>query len=361
MLTNASLTELTSLLALDYESLRQQGIAWLEKLAGKEWTDFNAHDPGITILEQVCYALTDLSYRINYDMEDLLSREGEDTYDSLYRPEQILVTKPVTLLDLRKLVIDVDGVKNAWFEPVTEPQPALFYIENPAFDTDVKVINLTDAEGASALILQGLYQVLIEKSPVTNRGSDAIIQDVSERLHAQRGLAVDFESIQVIATQPIQLQASIEIDPSADPDAVYLAILEKIAAYISPAVRFYTLEECLAQGKSIDEIFDGPLLDHGFIDNQELILLTRRKNLYVSDLIREIMDVSGVRMVEYVAFFKDGDGLNDTSLILDADKTPKLDVGYLNLTLKKRQLPIQLDARTLNAGQAKKCFTEYAF
>jgi hypothetical protein len=113
MLTNSALTGSTLTQVLDYESLRQQGIAWLEKLAGSEWTDFNAHDPGITILEQLCYALTDLSYRINYDMADLLSRDGENTYASLYRPEQILVTSPVTLLDLRKLVIDVEGVKNA--------------------------------------------------------------------------------------------------------------------------------------------------------------------------------------------------------------------------------------------------------
>jgi hypothetical protein len=229
MLTNASMTDISTSLVLDYESLRRQGIAWLEKLAGSEWTDFNAHDPGITILEQVCYALTDLSYRINYDMDDLLSREGEDTYDSLYRPEQILVTKPVTLLDWRKLVIDVEGVKNAWFEPVPEPHPVLFYIENPALESDdAKVISLTDEEGAIALTLQGLYRVLIEKSAILDRGSNDIIQDVSKRLHAQRGLSVDFESIQVINSQPIQLQASVEIDASADPEEVYVAILEKL-------------------------------------------------------------------------------------------------------------------------------------
>ena len=45
---------------LDYGTLRQQGIRYLERLAGKAWTDFNAHDPGITILEQLCYAITDL-------------------------------------------------------------------------------------------------------------------------------------------------------------------------------------------------------------------------------------------------------------------------------------------------------------
>lgn len=347
MLTDSSLTDTTTpTLAIDYESLRRQGIAWLEKLAGDEWTDFNAHDPGITILEQVCYALTDLVYRINYDMEDLLSREGEETYSSLYTPSQILVSKPVTVLDLRKLVIDVDGVKNAWIEPVTEPQPALYYLENPALENGIKLIGLTGGEDAAELRLQGLYRVLIEKSEALDKDSSTIVRDVAERLHAQRSLAVDFETIQVIDTQGVQLQTSIEIEQTADPDDVYLAILEKIAAYLSPTVRFYTLEECLEQGKPIDEIFDGPLLDYGFIDNQELIGLKRKKNLYVSDLIREIMDVSGVRMVEYVVF-NDSGKFNDTALVLDDDKTPKLDVSNCRLTLKKRQLPMQLDTEAL--------------
>jgi hypothetical protein len=346
MLTNPSLTDTTLTQALDYESLRREGVAWLEKLAGDEWTDFNAHDPGITILEQVCYALTDLVYRINYDMEDLLSRKGEETYGSLYSPKQILVSKPVTVLDLRKLVIDVEGVRNAWLEPITEPEPALFYLENPVLETGAKTIGLTGGESASKLSLQGLYRVLIEKSEALDKDSNAIVREVAERLHTQRSLAVDFETIQVIDSQGVQLQTSVEIDLTADPDDVYLAILEKIAAYLSPTVRFYTFEECLEQGKSIDEIFDGPLLEYGFIDNQELISLKRKKNLYVSDLIREIMDVSGVRMVEYVVF-KDSGSFNDTVLVLDEDKTPKLDVRNCRLTLKKSQLPMQLDTEAL--------------
>ena len=49
--------------ALDYAALRAAGLRHLERLAGHLWTDFNDHDPGITILEQLCYALTDVAYR----------------------------------------------------------------------------------------------------------------------------------------------------------------------------------------------------------------------------------------------------------------------------------------------------------
>ncbi len=49
--------------ALDFDFLRQEGIEHIQRLAGHRWTDYNHHEPGITILEQLCYALTDLAYR----------------------------------------------------------------------------------------------------------------------------------------------------------------------------------------------------------------------------------------------------------------------------------------------------------
>src|SRR5262249_24576430 len=52
--------------SMDYARLREEGLALLGRLAGAQWTDFNTHDPGITILEQLCYAITDLGYRTAY-------------------------------------------------------------------------------------------------------------------------------------------------------------------------------------------------------------------------------------------------------------------------------------------------------
>ena len=52
-------------ISMDYEQLRVEGIQHLEDLATFIWTDFNVHDPGITILEVLCYAITDLGYRAN--------------------------------------------------------------------------------------------------------------------------------------------------------------------------------------------------------------------------------------------------------------------------------------------------------
>ncbi|MEM6726783.1 MAG: hypothetical protein AAF598_22285, partial [Bacteroidota bacterium] len=50
----------------DYAFLRAEGIRLAQQLSGKIWTDYNHHDPGVTLLEQLCYALTDLGYRTDF-------------------------------------------------------------------------------------------------------------------------------------------------------------------------------------------------------------------------------------------------------------------------------------------------------
>ena len=43
-----------------------------QTLSGHAWTDYNLHDPGVTMLEQLCYALTDLVYRADFPVADHL-------------------------------------------------------------------------------------------------------------------------------------------------------------------------------------------------------------------------------------------------------------------------------------------------
>ena len=55
-----------------FTALREAGIAMLQTLCGETWTDYNLHDPGVTLLEQLCYGLTDLAYRTGFAAEDYL-------------------------------------------------------------------------------------------------------------------------------------------------------------------------------------------------------------------------------------------------------------------------------------------------
>src|SRR5882724_12463508 len=106
--------------AEDYTALRKKGIDQIAALGSDIWTDYNFSDPGITILEAVVYAITDLAYRTGFDVKDLLAPATltDDTWKQVfYTARQILHTSPVTIDDYRKLIIDVKGVRNAWVAP----------------------------------------------------------------------------------------------------------------------------------------------------------------------------------------------------------------------------------------------------
>ena len=109
--------------ALDYNALRTAGIQLLEQTASSKWTDYNIHDPGITTLELLCYILTDLSYRSSFSIPDLLATATDtanNTQKQFYSAKQIFTNKAVTINDYRKLLINIDGVKNAWLTKTTK-------------------------------------------------------------------------------------------------------------------------------------------------------------------------------------------------------------------------------------------------
>lgn len=101
--------------AQDYEFLRQEGMKYIEKLGNKLWTDYNAHDPGITILEVLAYVITELGYRSGFTVADLLTgKNGAIQNGSFFPADQIMVNAPLTEIDYRKLLIDIEGVSNGW-------------------------------------------------------------------------------------------------------------------------------------------------------------------------------------------------------------------------------------------------------
>jgi len=113
---------------MDYELLRKEAIAYIQRLSGKIWTDYNAHDPGMTILEVLCYAITDLGYRSNLPISDLLADATGSLKDQFFKASEVLPSKALTINDYRKLLMDVEvvedldgeklyaGIKNAWIE-----------------------------------------------------------------------------------------------------------------------------------------------------------------------------------------------------------------------------------------------------
>jgi len=150
----------------DYDFLRAEGIRLIEQLGSKLWTDYNIHDPGITILEAVCYAITDLSYRASFDVKDLLAVEKPEIFNAdeqaFFTAREILTTAPWTINDYRKLLIDLDGVKNAWIKCSLCNCGLKIYVNCAESKlTYTKPLPPENAE-EHEVVPKGLYDVLLE-------------------------------------------------------------------------------------------------------------------------------------------------------------------------------------------------------
>lgn len=121
---------------MDYGLLRREGLRHLERLGSAIWTDFNSHDPGVTILEVLCYALTDLGYRSQLPATDLFA-PADTSRRPFFTAVEILPNAPVTAHDFRKLLIDIDGVKNAWLEADKTKAPVFQYDLNNTAPVDM--------------------------------------------------------------------------------------------------------------------------------------------------------------------------------------------------------------------------------
>lgn len=103
-------------LAEDYDTLRQWGLQHIEELGSANWTDYNAHDPGITILEALCFALSEVGYRSGFDIADILTEEKGfiGLKQALFTARRILSNSPLTVNDFRKVLVDIPNIRNGW-------------------------------------------------------------------------------------------------------------------------------------------------------------------------------------------------------------------------------------------------------
>lgn len=439
----------------DYAFLRKKGIEHIQQLTKSLWTDHNIHDPGITILEILCYAVTELGYRTNYAIEDILAEEtlGQEQSDNadFFSARQVLPCNPVTKNDFRKIIIDVPGVKNGWIEIVEKPDPQIYI--------NCAESKLTMSENADyeSLNIQGLYNVILEfeedskigdlnryyftqsagnnaftfdiilppwdvyfndavefdkitkiefstltsvaKSkkyiatldieteggktfsyPVTvisreekTESNKTLIQDelgksdgvlslyraivkrsleiandVYCMLHSHRNLCEDFYRFYAAEIEEIALCSDLEVSPDADINEVLAQVYYKLIHFMNPSVRFYSIKEMMEKGKKIEEIFEGPSLDHGFIDDMELEKSELAHAVYVSDIIQILMDIEGVVAVKSIMLtnFYNSEPVTDGSkwcLKIGKNRRIKFSIDRSKVVLYKGLLPYYAD------------------
>lgn len=363
---------------LDFNKLRSEGIKYIGKLSGKIWSDHNLHDPGITILEVLCYAMLDLGYRTNLPVADILATNPSllKPEDNFFTPAQILTNNPLTINDYRKLIIDIPGIRNAWLEPARDIKDICRQNnpdrkDNAEFNENAKVYRPNPLQNIPCEeFLNGIYHVFIETEVDIDKDfqnedpsieeSDKqkfikqITSDVRKVLMAHRNLCEDFADIYILCKLETGVCATIEIEDGANVEEVYQEVANQLREYLSPTPKFYTLDQMLNRGRSMDEAFAGRPFSsksHGFIDTDELESIKLKKEIHTSDIYHTILNVKGVRKVSRLKFRNcgkpcfsiDGKKNSDWVFHLPQNYVPVFSLSCSGFEFTVNGLPINFD------------------
>lgn len=457
--------------SVDYYQLRREGIGHVQQAGHQQWTDYNVHDPGITILEALCYAITDVGYRIEWDIEDILaprlpSADPARPYpdQAFFTAREVLTVNPTTLNDFRRALIDLPGVSDAWVlcktcacevsywaycdladnlvlqygQPASPPNPASetwvlgLYETLLELDDDPELGDLNDrtvqqnsvfhdGDGAHPILMElrfpdiallerdawqrfladdasfadatafdielvrlgatktynvfdlpdpadrdqylsqqwnGVFYVSLritftgspdvvdienaalrvfadgavqdsvsadawrtlftDKSPAgfvlryrkKAKATAAAVAGAKAALQQYRNLGEDYCLIDHAGVEDVAVCADVEVRPDADIERVQASIWFALEQYMTPPVPFRTLQELQGRGVAVEDIFDGPALANGFIEDADLAAAGLKAMLRASDMVHLLMDIDGVVAVNQLRMTKyDDEGL----------------------------------------------------
>ncbi len=295
------LTEINDLnISSDYDLLLIEGISLIQKFSGNKWTDFNYHDPGITLLEQICYALTDLGYRSSFNLEDILLI-NKDNFDleneNLLIPlNKILSSQPLTLIDYRKFILQrIDNVKNVWIEKIKD----------------------------NSIGLDGLLSVSVQCNENLSENDIVLTKNrVYDLLMNARSISTDIEKINILNKEKIEISAIIILDPFALGESVLAEIYHKLDNLFNPEIILNDLEKMKKIGYDDNEIFSGPQSKFGYIDSNDL---SHKTNSIYSVEIKELIEsVKGVVNIKEIKIFKNGIHVFDDLITFNENSYPSL-------------------------------------
>lgn len=253
-----------------YTKLQAQTLDEVQRLAGQVWTDYNVHDPGVTVGDITNHALEELDYKLGFPMADYCTeQEGAFTPErfGLFLPEKVYTTQPVTVEDYRRL----------------------FLVNIPDID-DVHLVCDPHTGG---------YTIRILLSPFRAENEKKICEQVKALYHRYRNLC-EFLSgeVEILKPNELEFQAEFEIEPGEDASVVLARLYATILRYLSGTVRVATPDEATASGISPEEWLEGA--------TGAMRSVVPEQQQTEHELYRQLLMVKGIRSFTTCYLTKDG-------------------------------------------------------
>lgn len=287
-----------------FDALRADGIARLEAMAGGVWTDYNLHDPGVTLLEALCYSLTELAYRADFEVRDLLAgprpgahfgtHEGKDADDALAidRPESLWGAPP-----------DVDPHDHIDWAALALHLPAQVFPCRPTTLDDLQqwlLDQLPQLDGATvraSATTAGLYDVVLDEA--ADHQVPNTPQLARELLASQRNLGEDLGRLLQVRKTRCRLHGLVVIAGARDATDIAAEVFEVCAALLSDTPLFNAAAEELPAGQSLDRLLCGPLLQRGRL-RPEADAPDQHRYVFIADMMDRVGRIDGVAEVQWL-------------------------------------------------------------
>lgn len=251
-----------------YTRLQAQTLEEVQRLAGQVWTDYNTHDPGVTVGDVTNHALTELDYKLGFPLADYCTGKGGAFAPGrigLFPPEEAYTTQPVTPEDYRRLFLaHVPGIDNVFLT--------------------------CDAQ-------TGGYAIRVLLSPFGNEDGREVCARVKSLYNRHRNLC-EFLSGEVETVKPDELEfhAEFEIEPGADASDVLARLYAAILRHLSGAVRVSVPDT--ASGTPPEEWLEG------LTDAARPVMPGLQPTEH--ELYKQLRKVDGVRSFTTCYLMKDG-------------------------------------------------------
>ena len=182
----------------DYDALVRDYIDECQKYSSHIWTDYNIHDPGITALELLCLAITELGLKSELDIFRIIFNSQKLNFNpeeyALYSALDVFPTLPVTISDYRKSILDkfINYVDNVWVEPVPFAEDGARY--------------------------KGLINILVK--PKSDIDKKNLVQNISKYYLSIKNMGEDLSSVIVMDAVNISINLSARVKGNMLPEEI---------------------------------------------------------------------------------------------------------------------------------------------
>lgn len=257
-----------------FDALRQQALNAAQQASGELWTDYNLHDPGVTLLESLCYALTEDLYAAGQSVPELLNLpdetdEGEPAAWArfgLYTAQELLPSRPCTESD--------------WLCWLQQQLPQARQLDMRA---------LADARGR----FSGLWRLSLQGHAEASQRNQALLRQGLQAFWGRRNLGEDLEGPpRWLRPRWVDLEVSLLLEGERDVCELLAEVLQRCDDCISDRLP----DGAWAAGQGDPEA-EGPL-GRALRPQEAQWLRQQGALLHASDLARHLQGIAGLAAIE---------------------------------------------------------------